>query len=126
MKYLKTIFVALILVVFCILYVQNEEVFTHQFRLNFDLSVYKIGPYLVYNVALIGVAFVIGVIFSVLYGVLHSSGKSSEVNRKNERIRELEDEVSDLRKRQKSSASEKSAFGSSPFTPPSGAEAEQE
>ena len=124
MKYLKTIFVALILVIFCILYVQNQEVFTHQFRLNFDLSFYKIGPYLVYNVALIGVAFAIGVLFSVLYGVLHSSGKSSEMNRKNDRIRELEDEVSDLRKKQK--AGEKSSFASSPFTPPAGGEAGQE
>lgn len=120
MKYIKTIFVAIIIVVFCVLYVQNEDVFTYQFRLNFDLSVYKIGPYLVYNVALIGAAFVLGVLFSVIYGVFHSGGKSSELSKKDEKIRGLQNKISDLENKLSEKEDEKTSSGSGIFSPPSG------
>lgn len=119
MKYIKTIFVAAIVVIFCVLYVQNEDVFTHQFRLNFDLSVYNVGPYLMYNVALIGVAFFLGVLFSVIYGVFHSGGKSSELNKKDEKIRSLENKISDLESKLSNREEEKSAPASGLFSPPS-------
>lgn len=118
MKYLKTIFVAIIIVVFCVLYVQNEAVFTHQFRLNFDLSVYKVGPYLVYNVALIGAAFVLGVLFSLIYGIFHSTGKSSELSKKDAKIRDLENRISDMKK--DSGTTGQSSTGTGVFSPPSG------
>lgn len=119
MKYFKTIFIAAIVVIFCILYVQNEEVFTNQFRLSFDLSVYKIGPYLVYNVALIGTAFLLGVIFSVIYGVFHSGSKVSEISKKNQKIKELEKEVSDLKDQLKSKSQESGTETTNLFSPPS-------
>ncbi len=119
MKYIKTIFVAIIVVVFCVLYVQNEDVFTYQFRLNFDISVYKIGPYLVYNVALIGASFVLGVLFSVIYGVFHSTGKSSELNKKDEKIKSLETKVSDLEQQLSEKEEGGSSSGSGIFSPPS-------
>lgn len=119
MKYFKTIFIAAIVVIFCVLYVQNEEVFTNQFRLSFDLSVYKIGPYLVYNVALIGAAFLLGVIFSVIYGVFHSGSKGSEISKKNQKIKELENEVSDLKDQLKSKSQESVSETTNLFSPPS-------
>lgn len=117
MKYLKTIFVAIIIVVFCVLYVQNEDVFTNQFRLNFDLSIYKIGPYIVYNVALIGAAFVLGVLFSLIYGIFHTTGKSSELSKKDAKIRELENRISEMKK--ESGTSQQSSGGTGVFSPPS-------
>ncbi len=97
MKYIKTLFVATIVLVFCILYVQNQEVFTHQFKLKLDFSVIKIGPYLVYNVALIGLSFFTGVLFSIIYGVFHASGKGAELTKKDQKIRELSAEISKLK-----------------------------
>lgn len=124
MKYIKTLFVALIVVVFGVIYVQNQDLFTHQFRLVFDISVFKMGPYLVYNVALIGIAFLIGVVFSVLYGVFHTSGKPSGDRKKDERIRQLENEISELENKLSESEKdkEKNTGGAGLFSPPSGSQ----
>lgn len=96
MKYIKIIFIAVVVILFCTVYIQNREIFDHQFKLELDLYAYKMTPYYVYNVAIIGIAFLLGVLFSVVLGVFHSTGKSSEIKSKERRIKQLETEVLDL------------------------------
>ena len=96
MRFVKILFMLVLFVLFAILYVQNQDVVNHVFKFKLDLSFAKIGPYLVYNILIIGIAFIIGVLFSTILGALNTSGKSSELRQKNKRIKELETEVLDL------------------------------
>ena len=96
MRYLKVIVFALIVAVFCVVSFQNQEVFIHQFKLQFNLGLIKSDPYLTRNVVLLLIAFFAGVIFSIIYGVLHTTSKKAELKSKDRRIKELEEQVSSL------------------------------
>lgn len=116
MRFIKILFVLILFVLFAILYVQNQEVVNHVFRFKLDLPFLKVGPYLVYNILIIGISFIIGALFAAVFGALSSSGKSAELRQKNKRIKELETEVLDLEnklmKKDSGSTSDISAFTS--------------
>jgi hypothetical protein len=118
MRYIKVLFIILIILLFAILYTQNEDMFTRQVQLGLDLKFYEIGPYITMNVVIILAAFAIGAVVAIIYGVLQSIGSGSESKEKSRRIRELEaknreltDELQRVEKLQKSDTS--------PFSPPS-------
>ncbi|HXG31352.1 MAG TPA: LapA family protein [Thermodesulfobacteriota bacterium] len=90
MRFIKIIVLALIFVVALVLIIQNQEVFTHKFELKLDLLVYQIGPYIATNLVLVVVAFLIGVIFAIIWGAFHSVTLRAELREKDRRIKELE------------------------------------
>jgi len=90
MRFIKIIILALIFVVALVLIIQNQEVFTHKFELKLDLLVYQIGPYIATNLVLVVVAFLIGVIFAIIWGAFHSVSMKAELREKDKRIKELE------------------------------------
>src|SRR5919108_3299647 len=97
MKFVKIILLALIFVLFIALVIQNQQVFTHVFSLKLNLNFYEIGPYLVTNLVLIAVSFLVGVIFAVLYGALSAISMRTELREKNRRIKELEKQKTEVR-----------------------------
>ena len=116
MRFIKILFILVLFVFFAILYIQNQEIVSHVFRFKIDLPFLKVGPYLVYNILIIGITFVIGAIFAAVFGALSSSGKSAELRQKNKRIKQLETEVLDLEnklmKRDSGSTTDISSFTS--------------
>ena len=90
MKFIKIILLAVFVVLVIVLFVQNQEVFTHDFELKFDIKFYKIGPYLTTNIVIILVTFIVGVLFSVLWGAFHSGSLKSRIKEQQRRINELE------------------------------------
>jgi lysylphosphatidylglycerol synthetase-like protein (DUF2156 family) len=90
MKFIKIILLAVFVVLVIVLFVQNQEVFTHDFELKFDIKFYKIGPYLTTNIVIILVTFIVGVLFSVLWGAFHSGSLKSRMKEQQRRINELE------------------------------------
>ena len=97
MKFIKIIILALIFVLFIALVIQNQQVFTQAFSLKLNLNFYQIGPYLVTNLVLIAVSFLIGVIFAVLYGALSAVSMRRELREKDRRIKELERQRTEVR-----------------------------
>ena len=93
MSYIKLIFIALIIVVVFMSVFQNEEIFIHEYRFQFDLWVYQL-PYFVKNYALLAIAFGFGVLLSIFMGIFTSLGKRSEIKKSRRRIKELEKEIS--------------------------------
>ena len=126
MRFIRLIFIALIIVFFAIIYTQNLEVFTHSFQLQLDLNQYMIGPYITKNIVLILSAFVLGIIVAIIFGVLQSITASSESRQKSRRIRELEAQLSEIPNTPQSGggivsggSSNDDDGESSPFSPPS-------
>ncbi len=94
MSYIKLIFIALIIFVVFLAVFQNEEMFIHEHRVQFDLWVYQLPAYFVKNYALLAIAFGFGVILSIFMGIFTSLGKRSEIKNSRRRIKELEKEIS--------------------------------
>jgi len=118
MRFIKVLFIILIIVFFAILYTQNDKVFTQEVMLRLDLKIYDIGPYITMNVVIILAAFVAGAVLAVIFGALQSISSGSESKEKSRRIRELEarnrELIEDRQREEKLKKPE-----SSPFTPPS-------
>ncbi len=124
MKYIKLIIVALVLLVVFMAIFQNQEMFNDQYKFQLDLKVYETPAYYVKNYALIGIAFALGIILSIFLGIFSSSKKRSEVKSKNQKIKELEQEISNLRSgtafnNQQTQPETSAGSGSSGFSPPS-------
>lgn len=133
MRFIRLIFIVLIIVFFAIIYTQNLEVFTHQFQLQMDLNQYMVGPYITKNIVLILSAFVLGVVVAIIFGALQAIAASSDSRQKSRRIRELEAHVAELSQKSQSSTTTASAepapssqedssdseSSSNPFSPPS-------
>ncbi|MGB7292717.1 MAG: LapA family protein [Thermodesulfobacteriota bacterium] len=107
MKFIRIILLAIFVVLVIVLFIQNQEVFTHDFELKFDIKFYKIGPYLTTNIVIILVTFIVGVLFSALWGAFHSGSLKSRIKEQQRRINELE------ARRTESAAS---IFGGSPIS----------
>lgn len=90
MKFIRIILLAIFVVLVIVLFIQNQEVFTHGFELKLDVKLYKIGPYLTANIVIIMVTFILGVLFSVLWGAFHSGSLKSRIKEQQRRINELE------------------------------------
>ena len=117
MRYIKVLFIILIILFFAILYTQNLDMFTHEFELKLDLKRYVIGPYITKNVVIILATFAVGAVIAVIFGALQSIRASSDSKEKSRRIRELEaknKELLDERQREE----KLKRGGTSPFTPP--------
>jgi uncharacterized membrane protein YciS (DUF1049 family) len=121
MRFIRLIFIVLIIVFFAVIYTQNLEVFTHTFQLQLDLNQYMIGPYITKNIVLILSAFVLGVIVALIFGALQSITASSHSRQKSRRIKELEAQLSELSESPQTSTQESSSSesASNPFSPPS-------
>jgi hypothetical protein len=117
MRYIKVLFIILIILLFAILYTQNEDMFTRQVQLGLDLKFYEIGPYVTMNVVIILAAFAIGAVVAIIIGVLQSIGASSGSKEKSRRIRELEARNRELMDEIQREGKPNKA-GTSPFTPP--------
>jgi len=90
MKFIRIILLAIFVVLVIVLFIQNQEVFTHGFELKLDVKFYKIGPYLTTNIVIIMVTFILGVLFSVLWGAFHSGSLKSRIKEQQRRINEFE------------------------------------
>lgn len=120
MRYIKVLFIILIILFFAILYTQNMEMFTHEITLGLNLKFYKIGPYITMNVVIILTAFAAGAVVAVIFGALQSIGAGAESKEKSRRIRELETRNRELIEEiQREEKLKKSDPSSSPFGPPS-------
>lgn len=118
MRYIKVLFIILIILFFAILYTQNIDMFTHEFELKLDLKSVVIGPYITKNVVIILAAFAAGAVVAVIFGVMQSISSSAESKEKSRRIRELEARNRELiEDRQREEKLKKP--DPSPFTPPS-------
>ena len=96
MKYIKLIIIALvILIVFAAIF-QNQEIFNQDYKFQLDFKVVKTPAYYVKNYAILGIAFAFGVILSIFLGLFSGSKKRSEIKSKNQRIKELEKEISSI------------------------------
>ncbi len=126
MKYIKLIIVALLILIVFLAIFQNQEMFNDEYKFQLDLKVYETPAYYIKNYALIGIAFVFGVILSAFLGIFSSSKKRGEVKSKNQRIKELEKEISNMQSsgtfnNQQSQAEPPSTgSGASGFSSPSG------
>lgn len=93
MRLLRVIFSAVLFVVAFALVYQNRDVFMHKFPLSLDLFVYQVGPYETYNIVLVGISFIIGVLFAVIWGALYAYSSSFQMRRQRKRVKELEKEL---------------------------------
>lgn len=118
MRYIKVLFIILIILFFAILYTQNMAVFTHEFELKLDLKAYVIGPYITMNVVVILAAFAFGAVVAIIFGALQSIGAGSESKEKSRRIRELEARNRELMEERQREEKLKTPEAS-PFSPPS-------
>ena len=120
MRFIKVLFIILIILLFAILYTQNIDMFTHEFTLKLDLKKYIIGPYITKNVVIILTAFAAGAVVAVIFGVLQAIGAGADSKEKSRRIRELETRNKELLDEiQREDKLSKSEPPSSPFAPPS-------
>jgi len=126
MKYIKLIIVALLILIVFLAIFQNQEMFNDEYKFQLDLKVYETPAYYLKNYALIGIAFVFGVILSAFLGIFSSSKKRGEVKSKNQRIKELEKEISNMQSsstfnnQQSQTVPSSSGSGASGFNSPSG------
>jgi hypothetical protein len=117
MRYIKVLFIILIILLFAIIYTQNLDTFTHEFQLKLDLKSYVIGPYITKNIVIILSSFAVGAVIAIIFGVLQSIGASSDSKEKSRRIRELEARNRELMDEIQREGKLKKAE-TSPFTPP--------
>ncbi|HML94882.1 MAG TPA: LapA family protein [Thermodesulfobacteriota bacterium] len=90
MKFIKILFIVLIILLFAIIYTQNLDVFTHDFQLQLDLKTHVIGPYVTKNVVIILAAFLVGALVTIFFGALQSLSSSADSRDKSRKIKELE------------------------------------
>ena len=90
MRFIRILLLAIFVVLVIVLFIENQEVFTHDFELKLDLKFFKIGPYLTANIVIIMVTFILGVLFSVLWGAFYSCSLKSRIKEQQRRINELE------------------------------------
>ena len=90
MKFIKILFIVLIILLFAIVYTQNLDVFTHDFQLKLDLKTHVIGPYVTKNVVIILGAFLVGALVTIFFGALQSISASADSRDKSRRVKELE------------------------------------
>ena len=96
MKYIKLIIIALIVLIVFTAIIQNQEIFTQNYKFQLDLKVYQTPAYYITNYAIIGISFALGIILSLFLGIFSSSRKRSELRDKNQRIKDLEKEISSI------------------------------
>lgn len=96
MKYIKLLIIALLILIVFLAIFQNQEMFNDQYKFQLDFKLYETPAYYIRNYALIGTAFVFGILLSIFLGIFSSSKKRGEVKSKNQRIKELEKEISNL------------------------------
>jgi cell division protein FtsB len=96
MKYIKLLIIALLILIVFLAIFQNQEMFNDQYKFQLNLKLYETPAYYIKNYALIGIAFVFGIFLSIFLGIFSSSKKRGEVKSKNQRIKELEKEISNL------------------------------
>ena len=121
MKFIKILFIVLVILLFAIIYTQNLDVFTHDFQLQLDLKTHVIGPYVTKNVVIILAAFLVGALVTIFFGALQSLSSSADSRDKSRRIKELEaknrqlsDENQKLRREKEKSAATAAASTSAP------------
>jgi phosphoglycerol transferase MdoB-like AlkP superfamily enzyme len=90
MKFIKILFIVLIILLFAIVYTQNLDVFTYDFQLKLDLKTFIIGPYVTKNVVIILGAFLVGALVTIFFGALQSLSASADSRDKSRRVKELE------------------------------------
>ena len=124
MKFIKILFIVLVILLFAIIYTQNLDVFTHDFQLQLDLKTHVIGPYVTKNVVIILAAFLVGALVTIFFGALQSLSSSADSRDKSRRIKELEarnrqlsDENQRLHREKERSAATASASTSAPADP---------
>lgn len=126
MKFIKILFIVLVILLFAIVYTQNLDVFTHDFQLKLDLKTLLIGPYVTKNVVIILGAFLVGALVTIFFGALQSLSTSADSRDKSRRIKELEarnrqltEENQKLQREKERLASSAAAHGDeSPFSSP--------
>ena len=79
MKYIKLIIVALFILIVFLAIFQNQEMFNDQYKFQLDLKVYETPAYYLKNYALIGIAFLFGVILSAFLGIFSGSKKRNKI-----------------------------------------------
>ncbi len=124
MRIIRTLLILIIIILICVLYIQNQEIVNHVFKFKLSLPFFKYGPIGIYNIGIIGAAFVFGVLFTLILGALRVSGKGSEIKSKNKKIKELESEISFLEKKVRESqmsqtSTQTGTQTNSPFNTPS-------
>ena len=124
MKFIKILFIVLVILLFAIIYTQNLDVFTHDFQLQLDLKTKVIGPYVTKNVVIILAAFLVGALVTIFFGALQSLSSSADSRDKSRRIKELEarnrqlsDENQRLHREKERSAVSASSSTSAPADP---------
>ena len=96
MKYIKLIIIALIILIVFTAIFQNQDIFTQNYKFQLDFKIYQTPAYYITNYAILGIAFAFGVILSLFLGIFSSTRKRSELKSKNQRIKQLEKEISDI------------------------------
>lgn len=131
MRFLRVIFIIIIIVFFAIIYTQNLDVFTQSFELQVDLNKYLIGPYITKNIVIILSAFVLGAFVALVFGALQSMTVSSDAKRKIKnlqgQVKELQDHIKELTaqapavvaEENKEEPQDDEKKDGSPFSPPS-------
>lgn len=99
MRIIRTLLILIFVILICVLYIQNQEIVNHVFKFKLNLPFFSYGPIGVYNVGIIGGAFVFGVFFTLIVGALRATGKSGEIKTRNKKIKELENEIAFLEKK---------------------------
>lgn len=96
MKYIKLIIIALIIIIVFTAILQNEDIFTQDYKFQLDFKVFQTPAYYIKNYAILAISFALGIILSIFLGIFSSSRKRSELKTKNQRIKELEKEISNI------------------------------
>ena len=96
MKYIKLIIVALVILIVFTAIFQNQDIFNQDYKFQLDFKVFKTPAYYIKNYAILGISFALGVILSIFLGIFSGSRKRSEIKSKNQRIKELEKEISSI------------------------------
>ena len=79
MRIFKTLLILIFIILICVLYIQNQDIVNYVFKFKIDLPFFTYGPVGIYNIGIIGAAFLAGVVFTLIFGVLRATGKSSEI-----------------------------------------------
>ncbi|MGI9535043.1 MAG: LapA family protein [Thermodesulfobacteriota bacterium] len=96
MKYIKLIIIALILLIVFTAIFQNQDIFNQDYKFQLDFKVFQTPAYYIKNYAILGIAFAFGVVLSIFLGIFGSTRKRSEIKSKNQRIKDLEREISNI------------------------------
>ena len=125
MKYIKLIIIALVILIVFTAIFQNQDIFNQDYKFQIDFKVFQTPAYYIKNYALLGISFAFGIILSIFLGIFSGSRKRSEIKSKNQRIRELEKEISSIQTTKAfdpapSGSSTSSESETSSFTAPGG------